>query len=347
MFRVLIVDDDVFVHKCLEKLIPWEKLGYRVVGNAFDGEQAYSIALKTDPDVIISDVMMPGMDGGELLKRLSGIYTNVVFIFLSGYEDFKTAQIALKYAANDYILKPVDSEKIRYLTKRLENIHKELGMKRSYQQYLHSAYEENNIRSALDRRDVSFFREMFGKISMDISETNANRVTIHELAVRLYIILLEYQRVELNERQQRLEKLAELKTWFDVIFFVSEAYFECLRLPNDYNAGLADQILAYINQKYSDPQLSVAGIAQHFSYSPDWLNRLFSRMKDGITISQYIQTKRMEIAAGMLRMEARPVDEIALNVGYTSNASFSRAFKKQYGIAPTMYRAGGGKGAEG
>ena len=114
MLRVLLVDDEPFILRGMKELIDWKNEGFEIVGSAADGEEALLFLQNHDADLILADIKMPIMDGLELLRklRISEKYRDIYFIILSGYADFQYAQEAIKYACNDYILKPVEKEKL-------------------------------------------------------------------------------------------------------------------------------------------------------------------------------------------------------------------------------------------
>ncbi|KRE92077.1 hypothetical protein ASG89_34035 [Paenibacillus sp. Soil766] len=121
MYRVLIVDDEPWVAKGLKALIDWESQGYTVIGEAYDGIEAMEAIAKLKPDVVISDIRMPGLNGIELLEsiNLQGLQTKVILV--SGYAEFEYAQKALRLGAFDYLLKQVDKNKLTETLQRLKN----------------------------------------------------------------------------------------------------------------------------------------------------------------------------------------------------------------------------------
>jgi two-component system, response regulator YesN len=112
MIKSLIVDDEYLVRIGLRQTIPWSSLGIEVVAEAEDGQSGLELALEHRPDIIITDIKMPFMDGIEFMRRVreSGLDAN--FIVLSGYGDFEYAKGAIRYGAVEYLLKPVENEKI-------------------------------------------------------------------------------------------------------------------------------------------------------------------------------------------------------------------------------------------
>lgn len=105
MIRVLIVDDDSLIHVTLRSLLVWEKLGYTVVQDCGNGNQALSYLKNHTIDLLITDIKMPGMSGLELMQRLRQQGRMPVTITLSGYDEFELVREAFRLGAYDYLLK--------------------------------------------------------------------------------------------------------------------------------------------------------------------------------------------------------------------------------------------------
>ena len=112
MIKALLVDDEKIELEGLRDLIPWDKLGIKVIGEASDGMKALKLADALRPDIIISDIKMPGMDGIELIKRLTAIVPKSKVIFVSAYQDFGYAKNAVMLNAFGYVLKPIDFDEL-------------------------------------------------------------------------------------------------------------------------------------------------------------------------------------------------------------------------------------------
>ena len=157
MLRVLLVDDEPFILRGMKELIDWKNEGFEIVGSAADGEEALLFLQNHDADLILADIKMPIMDGLELLRklRISEKYRDIYFIILSGYADFQYAQEAIKYACNDYILKPVEKEKLVQALRKvrgLKNI--ELEKERETKK-LENAYLSGKLISVIQGRSDS------------------------------------------------------------------------------------------------------------------------------------------------------------------------------------------------
>lgn len=118
MYKVLIADDELWLRKRLMATLPWEELGIGEVLEAEDGAEALMLAIKHEPDIIISDIEMPELTGIDLLHTLnaSALYPKVILI--SGYNEFEYARNALKYGAIDYLLKPIDDTELVAILKK-------------------------------------------------------------------------------------------------------------------------------------------------------------------------------------------------------------------------------------
>ncbi|MEC0168560.1 response regulator transcription factor [Paenibacillus graminis] len=128
MFKVLLVDDEVYVRKGLLELIQWESLKFSIVGEANNGAEALDMMEQLEPDLVITDIRMPILDGLDLIRSVNehaGL--DSIFIIISGFHDFKYAQQALRYGVHDYILKPIDEEE---MTATLRKLSYAMGRKR-------------------------------------------------------------------------------------------------------------------------------------------------------------------------------------------------------------------------
>lgn len=110
MIKVLLVDDDFLVRTFLFRITDWEKHGYTVVGAAQDGEEALQMAEEYEPDIIITDISMPVMDGIELIRRLKHNGNSAKIIALSCHDDFEYVKEAMKLGTDEYVLKNLLTE---------------------------------------------------------------------------------------------------------------------------------------------------------------------------------------------------------------------------------------------
>ncbi len=118
MIGVVIVEDESYIRKGMVMTTPWEEFGCKVIGEAGDGQEGYELIRKLNPDIVITDVNMPVMDGIEMLRKLDG-ESSAACIIVSGYNDFSYAQQAIKLGVRDYLLKPIDDDDFYRTLKRV------------------------------------------------------------------------------------------------------------------------------------------------------------------------------------------------------------------------------------
>lgn len=112
LISVFIADDENIVREGLKYVIDWERLGFRICGEASDGEEALEKLGAYNPQLVLLDVRMPSMNGTELIRAARERGYSGEFIFLSGYSDFSYAQTALQYGASYYLTKPINEEEL-------------------------------------------------------------------------------------------------------------------------------------------------------------------------------------------------------------------------------------------
>lgn len=110
MVKVMIIDDEEIIREGLKKTIDWEEMGCEIAGEAEDGESGYRAVLSIKPDLIFTDIRMPGLDGLAMIARLKEMKWPCKVIILTGFRDFEYAQEAVKHGAFRFLLKPVRTE---------------------------------------------------------------------------------------------------------------------------------------------------------------------------------------------------------------------------------------------
>lgn len=138
MVKVYLVEDEIIIRQSIKNSIDWEKEGYEFVGDASDGELALPVILKEKPDILITDIRMPFMDGLELSRMVKAELPDIKIVILSGYDDFEYAKQAIKIGVAEYLLKPVSSavllEHLSEIAEKVRNEREDLALKKVYYQ---------------------------------------------------------------------------------------------------------------------------------------------------------------------------------------------------------------------
>lgn len=149
MLKIFLAEDEVIVRETIKRMIPWEELGFELVGEAADGEMALPLLIRQKPDLLITDIKMPFMDGLTLAKLAKKELPELKIVILSGYDDFNYAKQAINIGVEDYLLKPITKnaliERLSEIRSRYEH---EKTQKEYYEKFQREmqAYEKNSSR---------------------------------------------------------------------------------------------------------------------------------------------------------------------------------------------------------
>ena len=128
MIKVMLVDDEAIARNVMERLLPWDKMNIRVIGCYGSAMDALDGMTNEMPDILITDVKMPEMNGIELIQRAKIMYPFLQCVILSGYEEFALAQAAMMEGVRYYLLKPCTKEKAEKERRLLEEAKKKFGV---------------------------------------------------------------------------------------------------------------------------------------------------------------------------------------------------------------------------
>lgn len=111
-YKVILVDDEVEVIDVMKMKIRWNDLGFDVVGSATNGVKALELVEKLQPDVVLTDIKMPYMDGLELARKLNQDYPNIYIMLCTGFDEFEYAKEAVHLEIKEYMLKPISATEL-------------------------------------------------------------------------------------------------------------------------------------------------------------------------------------------------------------------------------------------
>lgn len=131
-YSVMLVDDEEEVRQAIIKKLNWGEVGFEVVGYAENGEEALEMAENLRPDVIMTDIHMPFMDGLTMCRKIKAIAKNTKIIIFSGYDEFEYAREAIQLEVEEYILKPIDATQLKLIFERIKkSLDEEIEEKRN------------------------------------------------------------------------------------------------------------------------------------------------------------------------------------------------------------------------
>jgi two-component system response regulator YesN len=164
MLKIFLAEDEVVVRETIKRMIPWEELGFELVGEAADGEMALPLLIRQHPDLLITDIKMPFMDGLTLARLAKKEIPGLKVVILSGYDDFNYAKQAIGIGVEDYLLKPITKNA---LIERLSEIRSRYEHEKTQKEYYEKFQREMQAYEKNISRD--FFEALVGG-SMDMME---------------------------------------------------------------------------------------------------------------------------------------------------------------------------------
>ncbi|MDQ0338595.1 two-component system response regulator YesN [Caldalkalibacillus uzonensis] len=363
MHTVVLVDDEFYIRQGLKKMINWETYDFKISGEAEDGEQAWQMIQDTNPDVVITDICMPVMDGINLIKRIkeSQVYP-CKFIIISGYGEFKYAQQAVRFGVHDFLLKPIEQGELTQALERLSKIlEQEKNTCLTHQQWLdllqdvrHDASNDGELDTSwdtilLEQIEENRLEEAQQTITRMFREFQVQRLAPEAVRVSLWRSIQRVLNVirSMDGDEQNMKTLSQLMRSLDCqvtltelrrlfLVFVQEAVQVIDQLRQNKHRGEIEKIKRYIDLNYHQ-HISLKHIANKFYLNPIYLGQLFKKTYD-VYFKEYLLQIRINEAKRLLRQSDLRVYEIAEKVGFKSVDYFVTKFEEREGMTPTAYR---------
>lgn len=176
MLKTFLAEDEIVVRENIKKMVPWEQYGFELVGEASDGEMALPLIKKLKPDLLITDIKMPFMDGLTLCKVVKKEFPDIKIVILSGYDDFNYAKEAIGIGVEDYLLKPITKNAFLERLCEIRSRYEHEKSQREYYEQFHremQEYEQNSSRDFFEglisgTMDMGEMYERADKLGLDI-----------------------------------------------------------------------------------------------------------------------------------------------------------------------------------
>ncbi|PKM52177.1 MAG: DNA-binding response regulator [Firmicutes bacterium HGW-Firmicutes-7] len=242
MIKVVVVDDEEFIRRGMVLTTPWDDFNCEVVGEAKNGKEGIQLIRRLNPDIVITDIRMPIMDGIVMIRELFG-NVDSEYIIISGYDDFKYAQQAIKLGVQDYLLKPIEDSEFYNTLKKIIDVVK---MK---QKHLYGA----NHCAQMENCKLQLFNENFVENNYD------GRIKYVSEAVE-YIKLNYYKEITVSDAadclyisKSYLSKLFKAYTNYTFIEYVTAYRIKmAISLLQDYRIKVYEvsEKVGYKDSKY-------------------------------------------------------------------------------------------------
>lgn len=346
MYKVLIVDDEHMIKKSLHKLIEQNDHGFTVVGTAEDGQEALERIRQDLPELIITDISMPVMDGLTLIRECRERKLPCEIVILSGYGEFEYARQAMLFDVADYLLKPIRPEQLEQVLQKLRRkldlktkaaaersnwlwLCKTAGQKIAYliwdldEKQIHNEMEEIYIHCTGYAADMAQFK-----------------LLCHELLVFIGKELEKYTAQKpVGDHFARFQEAAAQPEIWRLLEEGVMTHVRSVQAKRNYGVHQEiKQAVAYVEEHYMDEELSLQTLAAQMNMSLSYASQSF---KDAVGVSfvQFLTRLRMEKAKELLHHSNCKTYEAAQAAGYSDYPHFTRTFKKYYGYTPREYRS--------
>lgn len=357
--KVVIVDDEPWTRKVILELGEWRPLNLEVVGEAADGEAGLELIHKLLPDIVITDVKMPRINGIELLQKLRSGNYNIPVIFVSGYDDYTYVRNALKLGATDYLLKPIKAQELNkqlhQCVKSLEG--QEISKPAISAGFFANGWEDvyNSIKKQLEIavkvKSSNMVSYQFEKLETIICEHEGEKPSINMMIgvyySMLYPLQVHIESIGLSKNtafgeSEPIFVFSHGNTIKEMLDYLKELYINAINAIEEHQQNRErlniDDVCKYVQQNFTRG-ITLEETADAFHVSKEYLSKAFKLIKkEGFT--EYITSLRMQRAHNLITQYNVQIKEVCEMVGYVDLAHFYKVFKKHFGETPGEIRDG-------
>lgn len=355
MYKAVIIDDEPWTREVVKGLGKWQEFNIAIIGEASDGEYGLEIVRQLKPDIIITDVRMPHLNGIDLVTQLRREGNTSKIIVISGYDDFDYIHSVLKLDVIDYLLKPIKPEELNEQLACAVEMLKTETRNRSGESYDFSldapwtkeyfalrnrAYEslrtfdDKDIESAFDHMKILF---------QDSRPFEISKSTLIGLFYGLmeqlqkFIDLCGYSNEGLLHSKENAFVFSGETRVSDMLDHVCSLYgsvsYSVKKLVQERNRLNIRQVEEYVKSSFSENgSLTLEDTAAHFFVSREYLSKIF-KQSAGEGFSEYVAALRMTKAKELIERGVE-LKDVGVMTGYLDQAHFYKSFKRFYGITP-------------
>lgn len=354
-YKAVIIDDEIWTRKVIRSLGEWETYGIEIAGEASDGEYGLELIRQVKPDIILTDVCMPHMNGLEQIEQLCRENQSVQVIFISGYDDYSYVRNAMKLGAVDYLLKPVKPEELNNqlmnCTQRLKTLEREgkredFSMSFLKEEWAGGYYQlRDSLAEVVSSGNQELLELKLEEIGSFLQDKMGNAPDKGSMISIYYMLLNLLQRFILSRGFGMEDIFKEKNTTFvfeegcmpkEMIHFISGLYLHVAlkiqeRMKGRNRLDIA-KVQKYLQENFKEG-ITLEGTAQEFFVSKEYLSKAF-KAEIGKGFQEYLTGLRMEKAKDLIMNYKVPIKDVGEMVGYVDQSHFYKTFKKYFGMTP-------------
>jgi len=331
ILTVFIVDDEKLIRDGMKKLLKWEENGFVICGEAVNGRDALSAILSSTPDIVLTDLRMPAMDGLTLTAALREQVPSVEVVIITGYDEFEYAKEAVRNGVFDYLLKPVSHRELLETMQRLKQkiLSRSIAYPFEEEDSILQSIREHNGEMGEHALAVMFDRFKTAMARQDevykICNKILSEIDITYRAVRGPKALAVKPEPASDASVEEMEYA--MREYLSKIFCFGSA---------DSSDLLVEKMKQYLDSHYQE-NVSLKMLEDEFYFNASYISRIF-KIKTGENYSDYLLRLRICRAKELLITSNYSIRQISEMVGFGSSKYFSKVFKDMEGIQPITYR---------
>lgn len=361
---VVIIDDEPWTREAVKHLGQWKELGLSIIGEASDGDLGLEMVRELRPDIILTDVRMPYLNGIDLVRTLRAENNDAEVIFFSGYDDSAYIRSALRLGASDYLLKPIKPDE---LNERLKTCTEAIRRARAEKTGANAVITEapgfinaswakpfyqlcTDLQLALQSGEMIAIEKKLAEIRALLTQNEGD--TPHSSAlIQIYYAMMGILQQYISKSGYSVDEVFG-KSNMSFVFgrdSTSEQLFRYTKelwsiavvrisdlTRNSVKLNL-DMVREFVKENYARG-ITLEETATHFFVTREYLSKVY-KMKFGEGFTEYVTKLRMERALRLMGEYDIAIKDIGPAVGYFDTAHFYRVFKKHFGFTPGQMRA--------
>lgn len=337
MYKILLIDDKEIFRRKMKRLDYFKTSeDFEITYEAKNGLEAMNLIKSEKIDIVITDIRMPIMDGLEVLRAIKTKNLCRCVILLSEYSDFEYAKEGLIYGAFDFIVKPVDNEKVKKVLDRAKEYLDGCHDVKYYTQY------EAEVLGKLILNGDNYASEYAEHIFQPILERQKDPQKIRAVMGEFFDSVVR----EMVKEKPWLEKFVDFKKLVktdarkDMMSAADEIIERLLEQIGEFNLPTNKELIIQVGiyvQQHIEEGVSLKSISEKYFVNKEYLSHLF-KMETGRNFTDYVTEMKMKYAKRKLDDTNIKIYHIANMLGFRDTEYFSRIFKKYYGCSPSEYR---------
>lgn len=333
--HILIVDDEMIIRNGIKNMMLSYSNPFTSIRTAENGEQALAFIAEYPPNIIITDIRMPRMDGLQLCKRIHDIYPYIRVVVISGFAEFEYAKQCMAYGVKEYMLKPVVKKDIHEMLDKILP-----AMEKGVVAPTHSKKWLDEMTEHIWQLRLPDLDKCLDDWLSYCGERTDHPQQLNELLEDSFQAVLD----RLQDKGHQYTGIAAAAIEKNTLTDGKQSFRDKIHSVTDELAlrrggfkDLMTEVRAYIEKNIAK-EVTLEEVANLVGLTPNYFS-LYFKKTTGVTFVNYRMTKRIEAAEQLLAQPHYRIVDVAHEIGYEDYSHFAKTFRKVKGITPTEFRS--------